>query len=339
MPKCVILTAPRTVKVVERKPLIPEPHEAVVAVETAGICGTDLAIFSGDYPRPLPMVLGHEFIGRVTSVGEGADESWVGRRVAAEINNTCVAHKRHILCHACSRGTPNHCQTRTVTGIVARDGAFAEEVAVAEGTLHEIPENLDPFAATLIEPLAAALQTFVMTPVTGKETVAVLGPGRLGILVVFVAALKGLRVVAVSRSEDKRHRALKYGAQEAFAPEEARERILELTHGWGADIVVDSTGRPEGITEAISLVSPQGVVAMKTTCGLPLQGLNATQLVIDEIRLQGSRCGPFPQALEILAERQDRLKYLVSSMRPLEKAQDALESAFTEHKVVFRASD
>ncbi len=187
------------------------PGEAIIQVKHAGVCGTDLALFHGDYPVPLPHVCGHEFTGIVKQVGQGVNSKWLSKTVTAEINNTCIAYNRKPLCSACKNGLPSHCLERTVTGIIQHPGAFAEEVVVAAGTLHEIPDSVDPLTATLAEPLAAALQTFNMSPITGEETIVVLGPGRLGILIVFVAALKGLKVLAVSRSEAKRGRALDYG--------------------------------------------------------------------------------------------------------------------------------
>ena len=144
-----------------------------------------------------------------------------------------------------------------VTGIINHDGAFAEEVAVALGTLHEIPDGMDPEVAALTEPLAAALQTFEMSPVAENQTVVVIGPGRLGILIVFVAHLLGCRVIAISRSEKKRARSLAFGASQALSPEQAESRIKEITGGLGADLVVDATGHPDGITKALSMVRPR----------------------------------------------------------------------------------
>ncbi len=336
MPKIAQLTAARTIVIHDRPPLIAKENEAIIGVETAGVCGTDLALFSGDYPVPLPLVCGHEFVGRVQSIGEGVDNRWLGRRVTAEINNTCKAYNRSPLCQACQIGMSAHCQQRTVTGIIHHDGAFAEEVTVAQGTLHEIPDGMESTVAALTEPLAAALQTFEMSPVTGKETVVVIGPGRLGVLIVFVAALKGCRVISVSRSEAKRRRSLAFGASQALSPEQACDGVKEITGGLGADIVVDATGQPNGITQALSLVRPRGIISVKTTCGLPAQGLDMTKLVVDEIRLQGSRCGPFGLALKILEEHQKKLKTLITSTRPLAEAQQALESATQEDKVLLR---
>ncbi|CAI2717940.1 alcohol dehydrogenase catalytic domain-containing protein [Nitrospina watsonii] len=329
------LTAPKTLVMQDRPAAQAGPGEVVIAVEHAGVCGTDLALYSGDYSVPLPLVCGHEFVGRVTATGEKVDTNWKGHRVTAEINNTCTAYRSPTPCRACQRGMPSHCQTRTVTGIISKDGAFAEEVVVPAGVLHRIPDGIDPIAATLIEPLAAALQTFVMTPPKETDVVAVLGPGRLGILIVFVAAVvHGLDVIAVSRSESKRTRALEYGAALACAPEQAGDIVRGQSAGLGADIVIDATGQPQGFAEALGLVRPRGTISAKTTCGLPAQGLDMTRLVVDELCVQGSRCGPFAPAVNILEQHQDRLKTLITSVQPLQNAHAAIESAFHENKVV-----
>ena len=334
MPRITQLIAPRKIKIKERSPLSADPGEAVIQVQHAGICGTDIALFHGDYPVPLPHVCGHEFMGRVTKTGEGVDQNWIGKIVTAEINNTCLAYGKKSLCTACKKGVPSHCQTRTVTGIINHSGAFADEVKVAAGTLHEIPPDVDPLIATLTEPLAAALQTFVMSPMQKDDTLVVIGPGRLGILINFAASLKGIKTIAVSRSETKRNRAIQFGAQHAFAPEKALDEIHNATEGLGAEMVVDTTGNPDGIIQALKLVRPQGTIACKTTCGLPATGLDMTKLVVDEIKLQGSRCGPFEPALKIIQSHQEKLKPLITSTRPLEEAQSALEAASKEDKVV-----
>lgn len=328
------LTAPGHIEIVDHAPLQASPGEAIIQVKHAGVCGTDLALFHGDYPVPLPHVCGHEFTGIVKQVGEGVDSKWIGKTVTAEINNTCIAYNRKPLCSACHKGLSSHCLERTVTGIIQHSGAFAEEVTVAAGTLHKIPDSVDPLTATLAEPLAAALQTFVMSPVTGQETLVVLGPGRLGILIVFVAALKGLNVLAVSRSQSKQDRAMDYGAKWACVPQEAEKNIRSYTEKLGADLVVDTTGNPDGITQALQLVRPRGTLCCKTTCGLPASGLDMTKLVVDEVQLQGSRCGPFEPALEILITHHEKLRPLITSTRPLQETQDALISASIENKVV-----
>jgi threonine dehydrogenase-like Zn-dependent dehydrogenase len=318
----------------DRPSLQAGPGEAVLTLEYTGICGTDLALYSGDYPVPLPLVLGHEFVGRVESIGEGVDPGLKGRRVVGEINNTCLACNRPSPCRACRTGLANHCQCRTVTGIIQKDGSYAQELVLPAGTLHPVPEKIDPLTAVLTEPLAAALQTFEMSPAETGETVVVLGPGRLGILITFVAAQLGLKVLAVSRSDEKRQRALKFGAAAALPPMQADSWIREQTEGLGADRVVDATGTPEGITQALALVRPRGVISAKTTCGLPAGGLDMTGLVVNEVRIQGSRCGPFAPALDLLQRHQDLLKTLITREFPLTQVESALAAAQTEPKVV-----
>ncbi|MGV7220243.1 MAG: alcohol dehydrogenase catalytic domain-containing protein [Nitrospinales bacterium] len=336
MPIAAVLTAKGKFEIQERPKLEVAPRSVLIEVEHAGICGTDLSLFSGDYPIPLPHVCGHEFTGVVTSVKDAADEKWLGKKVTAEINNTCQTIAPENPCKACSIGMSSHCLKRTVTGIINKDGAFAEEIVIPSVNLHAIPDDLDPLVATLAEPMAAALQTFAMTPVEdfSDKTIVVLGPGRLGILIVFAAHLKGLNVIAVSRSEHKRERAMKYGAIGALTPDEAEEAVKEKTSGLGADIVVDATGNPDGFTTAMSLVRPRGIISAKTTCGLPVTGLDMTKLVVDEIQIQGSRCGPFPPAIEILLQHQSKLRELITLVRPLPQAQAAIELAFHEDKVI-----
>jgi (R,R)-butanediol dehydrogenase/meso-butanediol dehydrogenase/diacetyl reductase len=251
VPIAAVLTAKGKFEIQERPKLKVAPRTVLIEVEHAGICGTDLSLFSGDYPVPLPHVCGHEFTGVVTAVNDAADEKWLGKKVTAEINNTCQSITPQNLCKACSIGMSSHCLERTVTGIINKDGAFAKEIVIPSANLHAIPDGLDPLVATLTEPMAAALQTFAMTPVEdfSDKTVVVLGPGRLGILIVFAAHLKGLNVIAVSRSKHKRERAMKYGAIGALTPDEAEEVVKEKTGGLGADIVIDATGNVARATQ------------------------------------------------------------------------------------------
>ena len=207
-------------------------------------------------------------------------------------------------------------------------------MAVPAGTLHNIPESIHSKTAVLIEPLAAALQTFDLSPAKPADTVVVVGCGRLGILIIFAAILKGLNPIAITRSEEKRHRAISFGVQHAFSPKDAEKEIKSLTGGLGADIVVESTGNPEGLSLALDLIRPRGTIALKTTCGLPTKGFNATQVAVDEICIQGSRCGRFYPAIEILDKNQKQLLSLISSIHPFNEIESAFEAAKTESKVL-----
>lgn len=330
--------------------------EVLVEITCAGVCGTDLAISSGEYAVPLPLVLGHEYTGRVVEVSKGSPFGHLmGCQVAGEINNTCVAYARKRLCEACRRGLTNHCMTRTVVGIIRHPGAFARYLIVPGGSLHVLPRGLAPEAAVLIEPLAAAIRTFELTPLQQGDTVVVLGCGRLGRLVALVASKMGARVMAVGRSRThlelikpfawKRicfqagdRGSLPRGVDSVNAAEELRQRVLDSTRGLGADIVVEATGTNENLVLAQRLVRPQGTVAMKSTSGVPVKRLDTTLAAVDEIRFQGSRCGPFGKAIAFMRRYGVPDSSWITARFPLDRTAEAIEAAGKEPKVVIKVS-
>lgn len=332
------LSAIRKFDIVKRQFPILQPSEAIVRVEFAGVCGTDIALFSGDYPVPLPLVLGHELVGEVVEVGSEDNRPWIGKRVTAEINNTCRAYNREVFCAACRRGLSNHCIERTVVGIINYDGAYAEYVRVPILNLHSLPVKISWEEGVFVEPLAAAIQTFELTPIFPSNRVVVLGVGRLGLLICAVASLKEARVCAVSRSSEKIERASKWGAVEVVNANHPKwiEAAREWTGGIGADVVVDTTGSPEGLRLAAEIVRPRGTIALKTTCGLPATGIDTTKLVVDEVQIQTSRCGPFAKAIGLLTREKLPVKSLVSEIFTLEDATLALEAAKSSTKILIQ---
>lgn len=341
MPLVAAIRSPREVTLEERSRAPLNPGDVRVRVLYAGVCGTDVAIWRGEYEVPLPLVPGHEWSGEVIEVARREDERWLSRRVTAEINRHCAARGEGSLCALCARGLPRHCIDRTVTGIAGADGAFAEEIVVPAGTLVALPEMLDDEAAVMVEPFAAARQTFALSPVGAGDLVAVLGAGRLGSLVALVAERLGARVVAVGR-ERTRERLAPLGI-EVFvadlaareAPEDPlaaaasplRDHLLALSGGAGADLVVEATGTTAGLAAALDLVRPRGTVALKSTPGRPVAGFDLTRAVVHEIRLQGSRCGSFGDALEFLERHPLPLDALIDASFPLTLAGTALEEA------------
>src|SRR5262245_39474015 len=240
------------------------PGEALVRVRLAGICGTDLELVQGYYP--FAGVPGHEFVGEVESA-PGAEE-WLGRRVVGEINVVCGR------CPTCVRGDRPHCERRTVLGIRGRHGAFAERLALPVENLHTVPEELTDAQAVFVEPLAAALRIQEQVRIGPEQRVLVLGPGRLGQLVARTLASTGCVLEVAGRGY----------------------RPLER---W-ADVVVDCTGDPQALAVARDAVRPRGTIVLKSTYhGEAPQ--NLSPVVVDELRLVGSRCGPFPEALAALA--------------------------------------
>jgi threonine dehydrogenase-like Zn-dependent dehydrogenase len=307
-----------------------------VRVRCAGICGTDLALYSGTYAADLPMVPGHEFAGTVQQVADPQDSRWIGARVTAEINNTCLSWNSADPCSACRAGIPTHCSERTVLGIVGCDGALAEIVRVPVRNLHPLPESMPFHYGTFVEPVAAAIQTFELTPIQAGNTVAVLGVGRLGVLICKIAALKGARVIAVARSPYKLQLARKFGAHVLLdtTEQDVAAQVRGLTGGSGADIVVDATGSPEGMDSAFELVRPQGTICVKSTPGTDNSSFPLTRAVVDEIRIQGSRCGPFGKAIRLTARHNLDMDVLVSQVFPLSNAAAALDAAQRKFKIL-----
>jgi alcohol dehydrogenase len=338
MYKAAVLVSPENIKIEERQEPSLDDNEVLVQVRFAGICGTDIAIFSGKYKVPLPIVLGHEFSGVVVKVGNKVGKELVGKRVVGEINNTCVAYKNKDLCELCKMGLSNHCKRRTVIGIILSDGAFGELVKIPVGSIHVLPDEISFEEGVFVEPLAAAIQTFELTPVNKGDTVAVLGVGRLGILICAVASMLGARVIALSRSEWKLERAKKYGAYEIInsSKVDSLNKIRDITNEIGADVVVESTGTPEGFELALELTRPRGTLALKTTCGLDTVHINSTKVVVDEISIQGSRCGSFDEAIKILKRGEISVRSLISHRYAIAGLKEALINANTASKVLIK---
>ena len=267
-------------------------EEALIQVLAAGLCHTDLEIAKGY--MGFKGILGHEFVGTVLKC---PDEKWVGKRVVGEIN--CVCGK----CEMCHRGLSTHCFNRTVLGIQGRDGAFADLLRLPVRNLHLVPDHVTHEEAVFVEPLAAALQVLRQVQIDRRSKVVILGDGRLGQLVAQVIQRTECKPLLVGRHAGKLAVAERLGIRTALDN--------DLTARRDQDVVVDCTGRAEGLERAIALVRPRGTIVLKTTvaAGKPL---NLAPLVIDEITLLGSRCGPFREAVGLLAQRQVNVSCLIS---------------------------
>lgn len=333
----------------EDAPRAPERGEVLLRIACAGVCGTDIALFRGHYPVPLPLVPGHEFSARVEDVGAGVDNRWLGKRVACEINNSCIAYGRTDVCEACRRGMPNHCLTRTVTGIINHPGAFATWLTIPAGTLHELPEDIPDDLAIFIEPLAAAIRTFDLTPVKSGDWVVVLGSGRLGRLIALAANKRGARVITVARSrasldfvKDFSELSVQMDARGDLADfavqtdgmEDLRHLVMDATGGMGADVVVEATGKNTLLDTAASLARAQGTICLKSTSGLPARELNTTLHTVNELRFQGSRCGPFDKAIQFMLDHGLPDETWISSRFALQDVEAALIEAEQMPKVV-----
>jgi threonine dehydrogenase-like Zn-dependent dehydrogenase len=283
----------------------PGPGEVLVAIETVGICKTDLEILKGY--MGFTGVIGHEF---VATVIEGPDE-WMSKRVVAEINCNCG------VCELCKSGDGNHCPARSVIGIAGRDGVMAERARIPLANLHQLPDSLSNDRAVFVEPLAAVLRIARQVDLSGANVV-VLGDGRLGQLAARALRAPVGALLMVGKHADKLKLASEAGVNTASLREFHPDR--------SADVVVDATGSPEGFELALRTVRPLGTVVLKSTFATKGE-MNLTPVVIDEITVVGSRCGPFAPAIEALDSGAVEVTDLISCRFDLNHGIEALQAA------------
>lgn len=291
----------------------PGKGQVLLAVRTAGICSTDLAILKGYMAPKGPRggfrgVMGHEFAG---SVAGGAKDS-PRKRVVAEINCPCGR------CQMCRRGLAKHCPNRTVLGIDGRDGVFAEYATVPAANLHELPDGISDDQAVFVEPLAAAFQILHQVEIRPSDSVVVLGDGRLGQLIARVLKGRSDRLLMVGRHEAKLNLAQKQGIETV--------KVEKLTPSPASDVVIDATGTAGGLDLAMRMVKPTGTIVLKSTFA-GRAAMNLAPLVINEVTLVGSRCGPFPEAIAALAAGEIEVSDLITARFPLQRGLDALAAA------------
>ncbi|MDP3277366.1 MAG: alcohol dehydrogenase catalytic domain-containing protein [Deltaproteobacteria bacterium] len=285
------------------------PGEAWVRVRLAGVCDTDLQLAQGymNYRG----VLGHEFVGEVIACDS---PEWLGRRVVGDINAGCGQ------CAECLSRGGHHCPTRTVLGIVGRDGALAESLVLPERCLVAVPDSVTDEEAVFAEPLAAALH--VVDAISGHtpQSALVVGDGKLGLLCALALRASGIATLVVGRH------AHKLAIAAAAHCETALERDIQDPLALRADLVVEATGNPQGLALALSLTAPRGVLVLKTTVHTPA-AIDLNRLVIDEITLTGSRCGDLAQAIASMARKAIDPRPLIAARYPLSDALEALAHA------------
>ncbi len=272
-----------------------------------GICNTDLELQRGYYG--FSGIPGHEFVGVVLDC-ETPD--LVGQRVVGEINLNCGN------CDLCVSGLGRHCPHRTVLGIVKHPGAFCEVLTLPERNLHVVPESIPTHAAVFTEPLAAACEILDQVRFPEGAEVAVLGDGKLGILVAQVLHWHGLRVCQYGRHREK----LRIAERAGIGTEVVKRRLPLAAYPY----VVDATGSAEGLKQAVQMVQPRGTIIMKSTVH-GLTAFDASAVVVNEITLVGSRCGRFEPALRLLRQGKINVENMISEKMPLSDASRAFARA------------
>jgi threonine dehydrogenase-like Zn-dependent dehydrogenase len=297
---------------------------ALLRMRVAGICNTDVEILRGYHNfRGTP---GHEFVAEVLElqgVSRAIKQKWMGRRVCGDINVSCSAFGYKPVCDFCRRGLKTHCARRTVLGIVAHDGAFAEYFALPLENLHLVPDGVPDEQAVFVEPLAAACEILEQVNVTKIREVGVLGDGKLAQLIAMVLRTAIARVVMYGKHEKKLALAGRAGIQtkkvrgDASDPRRVKKNFA---------MVVEATGSPAGLVLALQMTEPRGTLVLKSTFhgAAPVE---TWPMVVKELTIVGSRCGPFEKAMALLRSGKLDPTPLITRTFPLAGAPQAIAFA------------
>lgn len=290
---------------------------ALVRVRLAGICNTDIEILRGYHN--FHGTLGHEFVGEVVRVASARDAEWVGQRVVGEINLACAGLGFRKACEYCRRGIPTHCARRRVLGILGHDGAFAEYLALPVVNLHRVPASVSDESAVFTEPLAAACEILEQVDIRAHRKAAVIGDGKLAQLIARVlraaGSRVGFRITMIGKHASKLRLASRAGIQTASVGSSRARRSNEFS------LVVEATGSPSGLALAQQITVPRGTLVLKSTFH-GAANVETWPIVVKELTVVGSRCGPFARALELLRSGKIDPRSLISKIFPL---RDAIE--------------
>ncbi len=285
---------------------------ALIRVLKSGICRTDLEITKGY--MGFKGVLGHEFVGIVEKCD---DPKWIGKRVVGEINAACGS------CDWCRQDLGRHCPNRTTLGIQTLDGCMADYCTLPVANLFEVPAALTDDAAVFVEPLSAACEILDQVSIGRSDRCVVLGDGKLGILCAWMLSTKSDEVTLIGHHPAKLDLARlgRIRTVQAYGTDEG-----------AADIVVEATGRPEGLSQAMAICRPRGTLVLKST--IASQGeLNLAAIVINEITMIGSRCGLFSKGLAAVAQYKFPVERLITARFPIRDGLKAFQVAAQNESV------
>ena len=280
---------------------------ARIRMLAAGICNTDLELRHGYYG--FEGTPGHEFVGEVI---EADTPGLIGKRVVGEINVSCG------VCDWCIKGVPRHCPSRLVLGIVKHPGAFAEQLTLPERNLHIVPDEVSTETAVFTEPLAAAFEILEQVKIPQGAAVAVLGDGKLGLLIAQVLEIHGARVHHFGRHEEK----LRISEAAGIETELVDGKLPVAAYDW----VVDATGSVRGLQQAVAMTRPRGTLILKSTVTDPVS-IDTAPIVVNELTVVGSRCGRFEPALALLRDARISVSDMVVAEYTLDRAPEAFAHA------------
>ncbi len=312
------------------------PGEIIVRVLAAGICGSDRHMYKGEYPTAIPVTLGHEFCGLVEEVGEGVSSFVGGELVTVDPNIACGT------CSACRRGRPNLCANLAAIG-VTRDGGFADYVAIPCGQAFALPADLDPVHGAFCEPLACCIHAIDKAQIRADDSVAILGGGVIGLLMVQLARLAGAgQIILITRQLSRREAALRLGATQALDPTatNAVAAVRDATDG-GVDVVIECAGVPETLQTGMRMARRGGVFVLfgVTPSGLEVPVL-PFDLLVNEVEIRPAYLNPFThsRAAAMVASGIPELDSLVTRTIGLEEVASVVGNAPSagEIKVIVR---
>jgi alcohol dehydrogenase len=294
------------------------PGWALLRIRLAGICNTDIELLRGYHN--FRGTLGHEFVGDVVHVANAKDRKWIGRRVVGEINLSCAGLGFRNECSYCRRGIPTHCARRRVLGIIGHDGAFAEYLALPIVNLHRVPASIPDEAAVFTEPLAAACEILEQVKIPMHRAAAVIGDGKLAQLVARALRAAGLRVTMIGKHAAK----LRLAHSADIATQKLRSPAARRADGF--TLTVEATGSPSGLALAQQITAPRGTLVLKSTFH-GAANVETWPIVVKELTVIGSRCGPFPRALALLRSGRVDPRPLISRVFDLKDAAQAIRYA------------
>ena len=291
------------------------PGDVRIEVRSVGICGTDIAIWKGDYEVELPLVLGHEFAGVIHE--SSVPDILPGTLVTSDIDISCGR------CWYCRNGARHNCPNKQVLGFT-RDGGLSEYVSVPADLIHPLPLGIDTTEATFIEPLASAIKTYQQAPPKDDESVLILGSGKLGLLLAQVYDAHGADVHIVGRNGLARQ----LGFQHTYdtGSTDWKSAVRKVTHNVGPRLVIEATGNTDGIAMALDIARNGGIVALKSMHGCQFT-FDPSIIVNKELTIYGASRGPFDQAIDMLAKGRIEVKKLITKMFKLEEGTKAFEFA------------
>jgi (R,R)-butanediol dehydrogenase / meso-butanediol dehydrogenase / diacetyl reductase len=322
--RAAVLHGPRDIRIETRTLLTPGDGEAVVQVFASGLCGTDYRIWNGDRAVQYPRILGHEFIGEVVAVGAGVETLRPGQKVAVEPNYSCGA------CPLCREGNRNLCLSRTAIGIDV-NGGFAEQACLPARCCWPAPPEISDEQLMLAEPLAVVVRAVARGEAKRGESAAVLGVGALGLLAIQVLKARGVRVLAIGRTEHREQLARAMGAEQftAGGAGGAAEAARAFSGREGVDLVIETAGTGVAVEQALELCHPGGRVVLT---GLPHEAstVNFFGVVRRELRIIGSMIyqQEFPEAIRLLSTGAVTVDRLVTHRFPLAR----IGEAFAAHR-------